>query len=96
MLTVKTIMGMSKPVPAQPAQHKTQGKRKADRWKGVRSEMKEGKSKNSSLSAFSQIFSLLLVVNNSNLTLFIFVDLSARSSLCAILLPRTRKETDHL
>ncbi len=49
-----------------PAQHKTQGKRKADRWKDGRSEMKEGKNKNSSLFAFSQIPSLLLVVNNSN------------------------------
>jgi hypothetical protein len=35
--------------------------------------MKEGKSKNSSLFAFSQIPSSLLVVNNSNLTLSIFV-----------------------
>ncbi len=37
-------------------------------------EMKEGKSKNSSLFAFSQIPSLLLIVNDSNLTLSIFVD----------------------
>ncbi len=56
------------------AQHKTQSKRKADRWKDGRSEMMEGENKISSLFAFSQIPSLLLIVNNSNSTLSIFVD----------------------